>query len=162
MRKGEMLQAIAEDNYAEYFIGIGKDQGEVFRAKSRFTQLEPQNASAFWGDTQKLLPAINDRSIDNFLMVLPAHIAPLTTIESKSSLQSMLAALSKKLVRDGTLRILTDLEKDSAAFRELIVIASQEAFQLIVNSGKTYFPKDWRDPEFKPGRNPHIIVFALK
>lgn len=162
MRSGEMLQAMAEENYAEYFIGIGKDQREVFRAKSKFTQLEPQNASAFWGDTERLLPAINGRSIDNFLMVLPEHTAPLTTIESKNSLQSMLAVLSKKLVRDGTFRILTDLEKDSAEFSEIVAIASQEGFQPITGSGKAYFPKDWHDPEFKAGRKSQIIMFALK
>jgi tRNA G46 methylase TrmB len=162
MRRGEMLQAMAEENYAEYFIGIGKDQREVFKAKSKFTQLEPQNASAFWGDTERLLPEINGRSIDNFLMVLPEHTAPLTTIESKSSLRSMFAVLSKKLVRSGTLRILTDLEKDSVALREIIDVANQEGFQLIEGLGKAYFPKDWHDPEFKANRKPHVVIFALK
>ena len=163
MRSGEMLQAIAEDNYAEYFIGICKDQTEVFRTKARFTRLEPQNASAFWGDTEKLLPAIIDRSIDNFLMVMPEHTVQLSSIESKSSLGSMIAVLSKKLVRDGKLRILTDLEKDSTAFRNLVAIAGQEGFQLVAkNTGKTYFPKDWQDSEFGPSRDPQIIVFALK
>jgi len=162
MRRGEMLQSIALDNWGEYFIGIGKDQNEVFKAKARFAELDPQNASAFWGDTEKLLPAITDRSIDNFLMVLPEHIAPLDTVESKSAFRSMLLVLSKKLVRGGTLRILTDLEKDSAHFRELVIVASQVGFQLIGNSGKTYFPNGWRDPEFKAGRNPQIVVLAPK
>jgi len=162
MRRGEMLQSMALDNWGEYFIGIGKDQSEVFKAKSRLAELDPQNASAFWGDTEKLLPAITDRSIDNFLMVLPEHITPLNTIESKSAFRSMLTSLSKKLVRGGTLRILTDLEKDSPAFRELVVVASQVGFQLIGNSGKTYFPKNWRDPEFKSGRNPHVVILAPK
>ncbi len=162
MRSGEMLQLMAEENYAEYFIGIGKDQREVFKAKSRFSQLEPQNASALWGDTEKLLPAIGDRTIDNFLMVLPEHTVLLSTAESKNSFRSMLAVLSRKLVSNGTLRILTDLEKDSATFRELLVIASHEGFQLIANSGKTYFPKGWRDQEFKPGKSTQIAVLALK
>ncbi|HEX2557638.1 MAG TPA: HD domain-containing protein [Nitrososphaera sp.] len=162
MRRGEMLQSIAINNWGEYFIGIGKDQSEVFKAKSKFSELDPQNASAFWGDTEKLLPAITDRSIDNFLMVLPEHIAPLNTIESKSAFRSMLSVLSKKLVRGGTLRILTDLGNDSEVFRELVVVASQVGFQLIGNSGKTYFPAGWHDPEFKVGRNPHIVVLAPK
>jgi hypothetical protein len=162
MRRGEMLQSIAINNWGEYFIGIGKDQNEVFKAKSKFSELDPQNASAFWGDTEKLLPAITDRSIDNFLMVLPEHIGLLDTTESKSAFRSMLSVMSKKLVRGGTLRILTDLEKDSEAFRELVVVASHVGFQLIGNSGKTYFPADWRDPEFKVGRNPHIVVLAHK
>lgn len=162
MRRGEMLQSMATDNWGEYFIGIGKDQSEVFKAKSRFTELEPQNASAFWGDTEKLLPAIADRSIDNFLMVLPEHSAPFTTMESKSSFRSMLMVISKKLARGGTFRILTDLEKDSAEFRELVLLANQAGFQLTTARGKTYFPEDWRDPEFLHDRKLQIVVLAPK
>ena len=164
MRHGELLQAIATDNYnwAEYFIGIGKDQNEVFKAKSRFAELDPQNASAFWGDTEKLLPAITDRSIDNFLMVMPEHSAPLSSIESKAAFRSLLVAVSKKLAGGGALRILTDLERDSAAFRELVVIAAQAGFQLASSPGKAYFPKDWRDPEFKAGSKPQTMVLVPK
>ncbi len=162
MRRGEMLQTIATENWAEYFLGIGKDQNEVFKAKSRFTELEPQNASAFWGDTEKLLPAIADRSIDNFLMVLPEHSSPFTTMESKSSFRSMLGLISKKLTSGGAFRILTDMEKDSAPFRELVLLANQASFQLAAGKGKTYFPKDWRDQEFRPDRKPQIVVLAPK
>jgi tRNA G46 methylase TrmB len=162
MRQGEMLQMMAVDNYHDYFIGLGKDQSEVFKAKSRFTELEPQNASAFWGDTEKLLPEIADRSIDNFFMVLPEHSSPFTTIESKSSFRSMLAVISKKLTNGGTFLILTDMEKDSAAFRELVLLANQASFQLTLSKDKTYFPKDWRDHEFRPDRNPQIVVLAPK
>jgi hypothetical protein len=161
LRQGEMLQAMAMDNYFEYFIGIGKDQNEVFKAKRRFAELDPQNASAFWGDTEKLLPAIVDRSIDNLFLVLPEYYVPLITIEGKSSFRSLFAIISKKLVRAGTLRILTDLERDSGLFRELILTANEAGFELISNAGKAYFPKDWFDPEFRPNRKPHVVVFAL-
>jgi tRNA G46 methylase TrmB len=161
LRQGEMLQAMAVDNYFEYFIGIGKDQNEVFKAKRRFAELDPQNASAFWGDTEKLVPAIADRSIDNFFLVLPEHYLPLITNEGKSSFRLMLAIISKKLVRTGMLRILTDLERGSALFRELMLTANEAGFELISNAGKTYFPKDWRDPEFRPNRKPQVIMFAL-
>jgi hypothetical protein len=162
MRRGEMLQSMATDNWAEYFIGIGRDQSEVFKAKSRFAELDPQNASAFWGDTEKLLPAIGDRSIDNFLMVLPEHSAPLNTAESKSSFRSMLATMSKKLTRGGSLRILMDMEMESAAFRDLVSLINQAGFQLVTDEGKEYFPKDWRDPDFSPDKRPHVVVFAPK
>lgn len=161
MRRGEMLHAMATDNWAEYFIGIGKDQNEVFKAKSRFTELDPQNASAFWGDTEKLLPAIADRSIDNFFMVLPEHSVP-STVESKSSFRSMLEVLTKKMKHEGTFRVLTDIEKDSEIFRELVMIARQAGLQWTANKGKEYFPKDWRDPDFKPERKPQVIVFVPK
>lgn len=159
MRRGELLHAMAVDNWAEYFIGVGRDQSEVFKAKSRFAELDPQNASAFWGDTEKLLPAISDRSIDNFFMVFPEHSAP-TTAEGKISFQSMLAILSKKLARGGALRILTDL--DGAPFREFMEVADQAGMQVVPAKGKMYFPKDLRDPEFLPDRKPQIVVLVPK
>jgi tRNA G46 methylase TrmB len=160
MRRGELLQSLATDNWAEYFIGIGRDQSEVFKAKARFTELDPQNASAFWGDTEKLLPAISDGSIDSFLMVLPEHSAPITTPEGKSSFRSMLAIMSKKLVRGGALRILTDL--DGQLLRELVELAVQAGMQKVASKGKEYFPQGWRDPEFRPDRKAQILVLAPK
>jgi tRNA G46 methylase TrmB len=162
MRRGEMLQSMATDNWAEYFIGIGRDQSEVFKAKSRFAELDPQNASAFWGDTEKLLPAIADRSIDNFLMVLPEHSAPFNTTESKSSFRSTFAMMSKKLTRGGSLRILTDMEMESAAFRDLVSLLNQAGFQMVAGRGKEYFPKDWRDSDFRPDKRPRVVVFSPK
>jgi tRNA G46 methylase TrmB len=160
MRRGEMLQSIATNNWAEYFIGIGKDQSEVFKAKSRFAGLDPQNASAFWGDTEKLLPAISDGSIDNFLMVLPEHSAPIATAEGRSSFQSMLAILSSKLARGGAFRVMTDLE--GAQFRKFVELAGQAGLKAFSAKGKEYFPTGWRDPEFRPDRNPQVIEFAPK
>ena len=157
MRKGELLEQMASANWSEYFIGIGKDQNEVFKTKARLAELDPQNASAFWGDTEKLLPFIKDRSIDNFLLVLPEHSAPLTTTEGKAGFRSMLAILSKKLVRGGAFRIMTDLQEGDAAFTELLSIAAQVGFQPVAGSGKSYFPDSWRDPEFKVGSEPQIL-----
>ena len=162
MRRGEMLQAMAVENYFEYFIGIGRDQNEVFKAKTRFAELDPQNASAFWGDTEKLLPAISDRSIDNFFIVLPEDYVPITTIEGKSSFRAMLAIISKKLVHGGKVRILTDLEEDSQLFTSLVSIADEAGFGPTSNIGKRYFPSDSHDPEFRPNRRPQIVVLVLK
>ena len=162
MRRGEMLQAMAVENYFEYFIGIGRDQNEVFKAKTRFAELDPQNASAFWGDTEKLLPAISDRSIDNFFIVLPEDFVPITTIEGKSSFRAMLAIISKKLVYGGKLRILTDLEEDSQLFTSLVSIADEAGFGPTSNIGKRYFPSDWHDPDFRANRRPQIVVLVSK
>ncbi len=162
LRRGEMLQAMAVENYFEYFIGIGKDQNEVFKAKSRFAELDPQNASAFWGDPEKLLPAISDRSIDNFFIVLPENYIPVNTSESRSSFRAMLAIISKKLVQGGRLRILTDLDKGNDRFRELISITNEVGLQMTSNTGKTYFPNEWRDPEFRSNGKPQIVVFMTK
>jgi tRNA G46 methylase TrmB len=160
MRRGEMLQYVATENWAEYFIGIGKDQNEVFRAKSKFAQLDPQNASAFWGDTEKLIPAICDSSIDNFLMVLPEHSAPTATAQGRSSFRWMLEILPRKLAGGGSLMILTDLEGEP--LKGLIEMAEQAGLQHVANKRKIYFPKDWRDPEFKRDMKSQVVVLLPK
>lgn len=160
MRRGEMLQAIAADNWSEYFIGIGKDQGEVFKAKSRLAELDPQNASAFWGDERKLLPSIMAGSIDNFLMVLPERAMP-EGPEGWATLQSTLAILSKKLAAGGRIKILTDIDINGEKFHELAEAAAFAGFALDQRgAGKTYFPKDWADTDFV--RMPHVVILAPK
>jgi hypothetical protein len=72
----------------------------------------------------------------------------------------MLAVLSKKLVRGGALRILTDL--DGAPLKELIELAGQAGMQQAANKGKEYFPQGWRDPEFRPDRKPQIVMLVPK
>jgi hypothetical protein len=57
---------------------------------------------------------------------------------------------------------LTDLEKNSKLFTELVLAANEASFQLTSNVGKTYFPSDLHDPEFRPDRKPQIIVLVLK
>src|SRR5581483_9776538 len=113
LRRGAMLEAIATEHFFEYFIGIGRDQSEVFKAKSRFSELDPQNASAFWGDMEKLLPSITDRSVDNILMVMPENSAPFLSEGQRETFKRMLAAARKKLVIGGSIRILTDIQRNN-------------------------------------------------
>jgi tRNA G46 methylase TrmB len=163
MRTGEMLQQIAANNWAEYFIGIGTDQIEVLRAKSKFADLDPPNASAFWGDIRKLLPHILDKSIDNFLIVLPQNFVYFFTMQEKLSLRSLFAFLSAKLTAGGTLQLLTDLEINNVMFNELIAIIMDAGFQIALgNVGKTYFPKDWKDTNFIEGQIPQVLIFHPK
>jgi hypothetical protein len=74
----------------------------------------------------------------------------------------MLAIMSKKLIHGGRVRILTDLEKDCELFTELVLTAGEAGFRPISNVGKTYFPNDWPDPEFRPNRKPQTVVLAPK
>ena len=76
MRRGDMLEEIAVNNWAEYFIGIGKDQTEVSKAKLRFADLDPPNASSFWGDTRKLVPNIAIDPLTIFYWFYPKSIFP--------------------------------------------------------------------------------------
>jgi hypothetical protein len=164
MRRGDMLQEIATNNWAEYFIGIGKDQHEVLKAKSKFAELDPPNASAFWGDTHKLLPSILNKSIDNFLITLPQiAINHATKLDDGSSLRSILTILPQKLSVGGTLQILTDLEINSITFNELIAMVLDTGFQINPRKDKKiYFPKDWKDSDFIQGRTPQVLLFMFK
>jgi hypothetical protein len=164
MRKGDMLQEMATNNWAEYFIGIGKDQNEVLKAKSKFAELDPPNASAFWGDTQKLLPSILNNSIDNFLMVVPQiTIDRLMKFEDESFLRSMFAILPQKLSTGGTLQILTDLDTNSTSFKELTAMILCSELQLSnINDKKVYFPKGCKEPDFIQGQTPQVLLFTLK
>jgi tRNA G46 methylase TrmB len=164
MRHAEKLEEIATNNWAEFFIGIGNDQKEVLKAKSRFLDLNPSNAAAFWGESQKLLQNIAERSIDNFLLVLPSKLLPIETIERKLSLGQLLSILPFKLVNEGTLQLLTDLENDDARLVDLINMVLDSGFHQIdrVDSTKTYFKADSKYPEFIEGKTPRILLFRPK
>ncbi|UVS67791.1 HD domain-containing protein [Nitrososphaera viennensis] len=157
MRRGEMLQEIASENWSEYFIGIGKDQSEVLKAKSRLAELDPQNASAFWGDVQKLLPSIPDGAIDNFLIVMPGRVETLATQEEKSRIETRLSVLVKKLAQGGAVKILTDIDGNSPQFLELMSAAGRAGLAPS-DEGKQYFPAGWTDPDF--AESPRVITLA--
>lgn len=161
MRDCEMLQTIASSNWSEYFIGIAKDQNEVLKAKSRLANLDPQNASSFWGDIMKLVPNIQDKSIDNFFMVLPEASAFLSNMEQKLLLRSLLSTLKMKLVNNrGTVQILTDIEEYSATFKELLAIVSDVSFQLTNSHKRAYFPEGWSDKAFIQGRHLKVLILS--
>lgn len=161
MHRGEMLYEIATNNWAEYFIGIGREQNEVLKAKSRFADLDPPNASAFWRDAQKLLPNITDKSIDNFLMVLSQTF--FRTSEEQLSFRSLMTIIPAKLTVGGTLQLLIDLDVNSLALKELLGIILDSGFQVDVEKNKKiYFPKGWKDPDFIDERTPQVMRFQIK
>ena len=116
--KGEIIYQMANQIYAEFFIGIGEDQNEISFAKSKIAELEPQNASVFWGNSVKLLPSIPDRSIDNFILNIPSS-AGLDILTNKISFSSMITTMRKKLTNVGNLIVLTDIQKGSDLFNSI-------------------------------------------
>ena len=151
----EMLYTIASNHWSEYFIGIGKDQNEVLRAKSKFATLDPQNASSFWGDIMKLVPHIQNRSIDNFFIVLPENTVSSNTIQS---LKVLLSILKVKLTSDrGTVQILTDMNVDIETFKELESNLTSSSFQLS-NIDKVYFPKPRNDGSLLNENNTRVLA----
>ncbi|MDQ3838629.1 MAG: hypothetical protein M3297_05100, partial [Thermoproteota archaeon] len=159
MRNCEILYRMASNHWSEYFIGIGKDQSEVMRAKSIFSTLEPQNASSFWGDTLKLIPRVLDRSIDNFFIVLPEKNISSNTL---SFLGILLPDLKLKLTNErGTVQILTDLNTESTLFNELASIAANASFQLS-HVEKAYFPMDWNNGSFRDVGSLKVLALSSK
>ena len=159
MRNCEMLYRMASNHWSEYFIGIGKDQNEVLRAKSTFATLEPQNASSFWGDAMKLIPRIQDRSVDNFFIVLPERNVSSNTL---SSLKALLPNLREKLVNErGAVQILTDMNAESDLFKELASIITNASFQLS-HEDNVYFPMDWDDGSLQDVRNLNVLALRSK
>jgi len=116
--KGEMIYQLANNIYAEFFIGIGDDQHEVFFAKSKITELEPQNASVFWGNPVKLLPNIPDKSIDNFILNIPTS-SELDILTNKASFSSMIKTIREKMNDTGSLQIITDIPRESELFSSI-------------------------------------------
>ena len=159
MRNCEMLYRMASNHWSEYFIGIGKDQNEVLRAKSTFATLEPQNASSFWGDAMKLIPRIQDRSIDNFFIVLSERNVSSNTL---SSLKALLPNLRVKLINErGAVQILTDMNAESDLFKELASIITNASFQLS-HVDNVYFPMDWDDGSLQDVRNLNVLALRSK
>ena len=151
----EMLYTIASNHWSEYFIGIAKDQNDVLRAKSKFATLDPQNASSFWGDIMKLVPHMQNRSIDNFLIVLPENIVSSNTIQS---LKVLLSLLKVKLTSDrGTVQILTDVSVNTETFKELESNLTSSSFQLS-NIDKVYFPKAQNDGLLLNENNTRVLA----
>lgn len=151
----EMLYTIASNHWSEYFIGIAKDQNDVLRAKSKFATLDPQNASSFWGDIMKLVPHMQNRSIDNFLIVLPENLVSSNTIQS---LKVLLSILKVKLTSDrGTVQILTDMSVDTQTFKELESNLTSSSFQLS-NIDKVYFPKAQNDGLLLNENNTRVLA----
>ena len=138
-----------------YFIGIGRDQSEVMKAKARFTELDPQNASAFWGDAYKLVPAITDRSVDNILVVLPERTSLLSE-EDRFSFQKLISVMPRKLVPGGSVQILTDANPE-----ELAAVAAEAGFHAY-SGDRSYFPQGWSDADFVQGRGPEVIVLKTE
>jgi tRNA G46 methylase TrmB len=162
MTNGEMLEQVAIDNWAEYFIGISDDQQEVLKAKNRFAMLDPPNASAFWGSITKLIPNVIDRAVDNFIIVLPKNTLDRTEDSNRIvSLKSLLLIMKPKLRDEGTIQILTDM-KDYTEHQSIVLLTLEECgFDMISNQKpKVYFPSKCQD--FQLDDNKKILLLKSK
>jgi hypothetical protein len=156
--KGELVYRMANDVWFEFFIGIGEDQNEISYAKSKFTKLDPLNASVFWGNPTKLLPNIPDGSIDNFIISLPSSRQEILT--NKESFSSIISTINKKLINSGTLQIIMDVPKESEVFNFIYKeILSKDFVDCSEDSKSTFSSKlDLRSLPFYS--NPYLLSFC--
>jgi hypothetical protein len=158
--KGELIYQMANDRWAEFFIGIGEDQNEISYAKSKFMELDPQNASVFWGNPTKLLPNIPDNSIDNFIINMPKSTG-LEILTNTSSFSSLISTIRIKMINTGTLQIVTDIPKGDDLFNTLYKEILSKGFVDCSDTSKSYFSKlDLTSLSYYS--NPYLLLFCLQ
>ena len=158
MATGDILEQIAANNSTDYFIGIGKDQLGVIKAKSKFADLDPPNAACFWGDTHKLLPNITDNSIDNFLIVLPEGSVTANIRERKEYFTTLFKLLHLKLSTNGSVQILTNLNEDSQEYREILTTGLESGFQIASSTVRKVYFSDHLQFGLKDAGKQKIII----
>jgi tRNA G46 methylase TrmB len=162
MMSGEMLEQVAIDNWAEYFIGISENQQEVLRAKNRFATLDPPNASAFWGSTPKLIPNVVNKVVDNFIIILPKNTLDQTNDPSQSiSFKALLSLMKHKLRDEGTIQILTNMKDYTEHQSEISHALNDSGFDIITDEKyKIYFPSKWQGSQLND--NKKVIVLRSR
>lgn len=151
---------MANEIYAEFFIGIGEDQNEISFAKSKIAELEPQNSSVFWGNSVKLIPSIPDKSIDNFILNIPSS-SGLDILTNKVSFSSMITTMSEKLMDTGSLLILTDIPKDSDLFNSMYNEILSKGFRDCSKISNYYLSK-LDSTTLRYSSNPYVLSFCKK
>jgi hypothetical protein len=156
--KGELIYRMANDVWSEFFIGIGEDQNEISYAKSKFTELEPLNASVFWGNPTKLLPNIPDGSIDSFIVNLVSSRQEI--LANKESFSSIISIINKKLTNSGTLQLIMDLSKESEVFNFIYNGILSKDFMDCSEDIKSFFSSKLDLNSLPFYSNPYLLSFC--
>jgi len=156
--KGELIYRMANDVWSEFFIGIGEDQNEISYAKSKFTELEPLNASVFWGNPTKLLPNIPDGSIDSFIVNLVSSRQEI--LANKESFTSIIGTINKKLTNSGTLQLIMDLSKESEVFNFIYNEILSKYFMDCSEDIKSFFSSKLDLNSLPFYSNPYLLSFC--
>ena len=157
---GKIIYKMAKDTWAEFFIGIGEDQNEIYYAKSKFLDLETQNAFVFWGNPAKLLPNIPNNSVDNFIIYVPRSMN-FRQLSDASYFGSLINAISSKLNNNGTLQMVTDIPKDGELYNNVYKQFIANGFVDCPPDTKPYFANFDQDslPYYS---KPYISLFCRR
>lgn len=161
VKTGDILYHIAIEHKDEYFIGISTDEDAVLLIKDKFANLKQQNVSCFWGDAKKLLPNLQNKSIDNILLILDNFHNLNNHYEQEAELLLLFKEVSIPLKLHGTFQILTNINKNSDKEKEIIKIASNCGFRLLENNidYKIYFTQSYIPKEFIQNDSVSILLF---
>ncbi|MGZ5471345.1 MAG: hypothetical protein ACXWE0_06700, partial [Nitrososphaeraceae archaeon] len=110
---------------------------------------------------KKLLPNLQNKSIDNILLILDNFHNLNNHDEQEAELLLLFKEVSIPLKLNGTFQILTNIKKNSDKEKEIIKIASNCGFQLLKsnNDCKIYFPQSYIPKEFSQHDSVSLLIF---
>ncbi len=127
MNNCDFLIGNAFANKNEFFIGIGKNKEDIMAAQSKLNTLEIENLEVFPGNTERLLPFIKDKSIDNFIINISNGYIEID--DSKTRLQrDLFYSYQSKLVTNGTIQIIVGKDQN---YDEIISLISNQEFKIL-------------------------------
>ncbi|MDQ6723880.1 MAG: hypothetical protein M3Z01_06405, partial [Thermoproteota archaeon] len=127
MNNCDFLISNAFANKNEFFIGIGKNKEDIMAAQSKLKALGIENLEVFPGNTERLLPFIKDRSIDNF--IINTSNDNIEIDDSKTRLQrDLFYSYQSKLVTNGTIQIIVGKDQN---YDEIISLIPDQEFKIL-------------------------------
>ncbi len=135
-----IINALANKN--EFFIGIGKNKEDIMIAQSKLKVLEKENIEILTGNTEKLLPFIKDKSIDNIIINISNELK--IDINKATLLKDLFYSYNSKLVLNGTIQIIIDKNQH---YDEVISLMPNQEFK-IINISTNTISKDILNDKF--------------
>jgi tRNA G46 methylase TrmB len=129
-------------NKNEFFIGIGKNKEDVMMAQSKLKVIEIENIEVFPGNTERLLPFIKDRSIDNFIITI--YNDKKKDSNKTRLLRDLFYSYSSKLVINGTIQIIIGKDQD---YENITSLLPNREYKM-VNISNNIISKDILNDEF--------------
>jgi hypothetical protein len=142
MNNCDFLISNALVNKNEFFIGIEKNKENIMIAQSKLKIFGIANLEVFPGNIERLLPFIEDKSIDNFIVDM--HIDTKIDVNNIRLLRDLFYSYNSKLVLNGIIQILVDKNQN---YDEIISLMPNQEFK-IMNISNNIISKDILNNEF--------------
>jgi tRNA G46 methylase TrmB len=142
MNNCDFLISNALANKNEFFIGIGKNKENIMIARSKLKILGIGNLEVFPGNIDRLLPFIEDKTIDNFIVNM--YIDTKKDINNIRLLKELFYSYNSKLVLNGTIQIIVDKNQN---YDEILSFMPNQEFK-IVDISTNIISKDILNNEF--------------